>query len=121
MHLKVSGHGPTVVARELALVLGCASFRPDVFSHIPGIANVAADMLSRRYDPNKKFALPSLLTEVTETTAATRVPSWWRTRTPPAPHSKATIGELEASGKKPRITDSHQPTHTSPPAAFGTS
>ena len=103
MHLKVSGHGPTVVARELALVLGCASFRPGVFSHIPGIANVAADMLSRKHDPSKDFKLPSLLANVPETVPAVRSLRWWRTLTSPAPQSKADTREQESQPSPKKV------------------
>ena len=65
MHLKVYGTGPGIIARELAMVIGCATFRPDVFSHVPGLANVTADALSRRYEPGVSFRLPALLSGVT--------------------------------------------------------
>ena len=89
MHLKFPGAGPGIIARELAMVIGCATFRPDVYSHVPGLANVTADALSRRYEPGVSFRLPALLSGVTETHPQIRSPSWWRTlRAPQEPQSK---------------------------------
>lgn len=50
-----------MIAREFALDLGEAEFRPDMCEHVPGISNVTCDILSRRFDPNKTFRLPSTL------------------------------------------------------------
>ena len=83
MQMKVSGQGPGIIAQELAMVIGCATFRPNVFSHVPGLANVTADMLSRRFEPGVSFRLPALLAGVQETHAATRSAQWWRTMRPP--------------------------------------
>lgn len=93
MRLKTSGHGPTTVARELALCLGDAEFRPDVVgTHIPGAANISADVLSRRWQPEKSWALPALLQDVPETIVARRDRSWWRTLAPPPRQTGAKEG-----------------------------
>ena len=51
MVAKMQPHGTTVgrIAREMALDVASAMYSPDVVAHIPGIANKAADALSRRY------------------------------------------------------------------------
>ena len=44
-----------------------AAYEPRVVEHIPGVAHVVADALSRRYDPNKTWVLPPLLQDIPET------------------------------------------------------
>ena len=53
---KMQPHSPTlgVIAREMALDVAGLSYAPDIVRHIPGIANVSADALSRRYEPFSK-------------------------------------------------------------------
>ena len=53
-----------LIAREAALDVADGLYEPLVVEHIPGVANVLADVLSRRRDP--KYAVswsvpPSLL------------------------------------------------------------
>lgn len=57
--LKSSSPPLTKIAREFALDLGRARFRPDLVQHIPGIVNKVKDVLSRRYQAGRKFELPS--------------------------------------------------------------
>ena len=77
--LKGSGHSLNLVARELALDLGRCEFLPRIVAHIPGVANGAADELSRKFDPSKQpWHIPALLACVPETTAPARPESWWR-------------------------------------------
>ena len=46
--------GPVaLLARELALDIADGIYTPSVVSHIPGIADDSADMLSRRFQPGK--------------------------------------------------------------------
>ncbi len=82
MKLKGRSSALNTIAREAALELGNGSFRPDVFSHSPGVANVWADMLSRQFDPNKVFALPPQLADVRQAHPPSRSTSWWRSRCP---------------------------------------
>ena len=89
MNMKASGRGPGIVARELALELGNAEFKPNLFSHIPGIANVSADALSRRTEPGKPFALPSCLLDVREQPPPIRSHRYFRTLASPAHSSSA--------------------------------
>ena len=77
--LKGSGDALTLVAKELALDLGKCEYLPRVLQHIPGVASVVADVLSRRYDPSKQpLELPSLLKNVPEETLSVRNTGWWR-------------------------------------------
>ena len=55
--LKTHSKQLSMIAREFALDLGTAAFRPEVVQHVPGISNVVADQLSRRYEPGRKFEL----------------------------------------------------------------
>ncbi len=56
-----------VIARELALDMADAAYSPDVCEHVPGIANVGADVLSRKFQPDKEtWSAPEWLTGVRE-------------------------------------------------------
>jgi len=83
LSMKAAGRGPGIVARELALLLGDAEFRPSVLSHIPGVANVSADALSRRHEPGKKFSLPPCLRTVREASPPVRCRAYYLTLEPP--------------------------------------
>ena len=78
LHLKGSSFALNRIARELALDLGDGSFRPDCVSHTPGVASSVADALSRKFDPNFRFAVPTALTGIPETHPAPRSRDWWR-------------------------------------------
>ena len=71
-----------VVAWELALDISDAVYEPQVASHVPGVANVAADCLSRRFEPGKTFTLPPVLAKCTEVVPAERNDRWWRSSPP---------------------------------------
>ena len=58
---KAKGRGPAIIAREVALDLAEMVYRPDVVSHIPGLANVAADKLSRLAQPGTSASWPTYL------------------------------------------------------------
>ena len=68
--LRLKGSTPQLnqIAREVALDLGDAAFRPDIVSHTPGIASTIADDLSRRYCPGTVFKLPSTVGECARST-----------------------------------------------------
>ena len=72
-----------VIAREMALDIAAASYSPDVAVHIPGVANVVADCLSRIHAPDKK-SLPFSLRDIPESKVANRNRSWWRALPPTA-------------------------------------
>jgi hypothetical protein len=83
-NLKSSGRAVNIIAREMALDLAQALYSPDVVEHRPGVTNVAADMLSRKYDPSKTFGLPECLRAAKEITLPRRCASWWRTTADPS-------------------------------------
>ena len=67
------------VAKDIALELSLAVFRPKTVSHIPGIANTVTDVLSRKYEPNRKdWKLPQELMGLEEALFAERTPDWYR-------------------------------------------
>ena len=51
---KASGQSVGLVARELALDIGRATYTPHMVTHIPGVANIPSDYLSRTCDPAHK-------------------------------------------------------------------
>ena len=71
-----------VVARELALDIADSVYDPQLVSHVPGVANLAADALSRKYQPDKRFTLPTILKGCVEVHPAERTPQWWRSKVP---------------------------------------
>ena len=80
--LKGSGDALTLVAKELALDLGKCEFLPRVIEHIPGVANVTADGLSRKFDPSKQpWSIPTLLRDIPEAEVPLRNSNWWRVYT----------------------------------------
>ena len=83
LKLKTSGHGTSIVAREMALDIAQSEYRPDVAEHIPGVDNVLADLLSRKYMPNSGFVVPLRLQHVPETVLPSRSRSYFRTLGPP--------------------------------------
>ena len=66
-----------IVAREMALDVCQSSISPDECTHIPGIANKAADSLSRVYAPTPP-PLPSYLGPELRHLCAVRERTWWR-------------------------------------------
>ena len=70
-----------IVAREFALDLGTATFKPEVVQHLPGIANVVADSLSRKYEPGKEYKLHPCLQSSKEVKPPPRPLSWWKSLT----------------------------------------
>ena len=108
--LKGGSKQLSLIAREYALDLGLALWKPDIATHIPGISNVTCDVLSRKKDPNKKFAVPLCLRKAKEVFPPPRDLSWWKTlsfeRTISAPiSSPAHKGNAEiatSSGDKKR-------------------
>ena len=92
-NFKASGPSINLIAREVALEYGDSTHRPSRRSHCPGVANKLADTLSRRYQPQKTFALPQELSKLTETQVQTRDESYYLTRAGAKPDS---AGDLEA-------------------------
>ena len=67
-----------IIARELALEVCESAVSPDDAVHIPGIANVAADALSRVHQPGYDTPLPEYLRPELKWECAHRSPRWWR-------------------------------------------
>ena len=88
LHLKVSASARHLglIAREIALLAAEACYRPRLAKHLPGIANVTADALSRLAQPGKD-RLPSELNGVQRVHPEARGPGFYRTlrSLPPAP------------------------------------
>ena len=92
-----------VVARELALDISDAVYEPQVASHVPGVANVAADRLSRKFHPDVSFQLPAVLANSTEVFPAERNDTWWRSSPPQCNYSAGNEGRrTHASWTGPR-------------------
>ena len=81
MHMKAAAGGSTIlIAREIALDVAESAYAPDVGSHLPGDANVTADALSRRWDPDAgEWRLPLALAGATEAVAPQRNRAYYRT------------------------------------------
>ena len=92
--LKGSSASLRTIAAEFALDLGKAEFRPDLFTHIPGITNVICDVLSRRYDPSKTFYIPKQHRKARAIMPPPRTQSWWRSlaHTLAAPSAETEVG-----------------------------
>ena len=43
------------IARELSFTYSSAAFEPKAATHIPGVANVVSDKLSRCYEPSQRL------------------------------------------------------------------
>ena len=79
LKLKTSGHGTGIIARELALDIACSEYRPQIAEHVPGVDNVIADALSRRFQPGAQVQLPRCLSNVQELVLPARGAEYFRT------------------------------------------
>ena len=77
--IKMQPHSSSlgIIARELALDVAASAYTPDEAVHIPGIANKAADVLSRLYAPGPP-PIPAYLIEHERHQCPIRNPGWWR-------------------------------------------
>jgi hypothetical protein len=85
LNLKTTGHGTSIVAREIALDVAQSEYRPSIAQHIQGVDNVIADALSRKYMPGNVFTVPSCLHPDQELALPARGQDYYRTlvsRTP---------------------------------------
>ena len=76
--------GINKLAMELGLMLGGCNYQPMDGVHIPGLANVFADILSRKHDPNKRYEIPEAPRAVPETVLDRRDSRWYRAHAAPA-------------------------------------
>ena len=74
---RVKGRGLTMIAREIALDIGCGTYRPAVCAHSPGVAHQVADMLSRKYAPGFQYSLPACLAKARETLIPARIAEYF--------------------------------------------
>ena len=79
LKLRAAKGNGRFLARELALEFSEAAYEPRVVAHLPGVANVVADTLSRRFDPNKKWEVPSMLKHLPETRVPDRTDDYYLT------------------------------------------
>jgi hypothetical protein len=82
--LKTSGKGAGIVAKEIALDVAASEYRPHAVAHIPGIENVIADALSRKFEPGFEFTLPTELAGIPEIEVCPRDHTYFRSTLPPA-------------------------------------
>ena len=81
--LKSRGAGQARIARELALDLADGTWVPDVLNHEPGVSNTTADVLSRKFQEGKVFAVPACLSGATETHPPARDKAFFRSLNTP--------------------------------------
>ena len=82
--LKSRGGALSVIAREIALEVAAAAYRPFLVEHVPGVANGVADALSRKAQPGKVWTLPAALSAAVRVEVPRRGRSWYRALVPPA-------------------------------------
>ena len=71
--------GPmSLIAREMALDTADGLYSPSLVQHIPGVTNIAADTLSRMFQPGKTHVLPVFLKNAKLISVAERSRQWWR-------------------------------------------
>ena len=80
--MRPSGWRLAIIAREMALDVSAGTYTPSVAVHTPGIANVAADALSRKF-MDKSFIMPSCLVGVQETLLPNRGEEFYLARAAP--------------------------------------
>ena len=79
LEFKTSGIGTSILAREIALDVACNEYSPTIVQHIPGVDNVIADPLSRRFMPDSSFTVPACLADVPEAVPPVRPRKYFRT------------------------------------------
>ena len=99
LDFKTRGKGTCILAREVALDVACNEYSPNTVQHIPGVDNVIADPLSRRYMPDAEFVLPACLMHVEEAIAPQRTRSYFRTLEQP-PDSKCQMATGRAAAER---------------------
>ena len=85
MKHKSSGEAPALIAREAALLISRSTYTPTIYEHIPGIANVIADALSRIEAPGSegRKKLPAILDNAKKIQCPPRPRGWWRALSQP--------------------------------------
>ena len=78
MKMKAGGEGTGLIARLIALDIAEACYEPQIGEHVPGVANVLADYLSRLGE-HVNTPVPGPLRRIEWTSVECRSRSWWRT------------------------------------------
>ena len=68
-----------LIAKEMALLYSHAAHEPRIFEHLPGVANVLADGLSRVFEPGADKKLPPQLSGTTRRSVPKRGKTWYQT------------------------------------------
>ena len=79
LNLKTSGYGTGIIAREMALDIAHSEYKPSVAEHVPGVDNVLADMLSRKFAPGFTYVLPPCFRPEDELVVCQRDRTYYRT------------------------------------------
>ena len=86
LRMKTSGSATGIIAREIALDIAASCYAPALAEHVPGVANVTADTLSRRFEPGCTFAVPAVLASVPELRLTPRGKTFFKSlAAPPVP------------------------------------
>ena len=81
--MKAKSNSLQIVAREMALDTAEAIYEPQVVQHVPGVANITADILSRRVEQGSAWSLPPILAQAEEVVPPMHNRTWWRALTAP--------------------------------------
>ena len=79
INMRPSSPGLAIIGQELALDFASVSFMPIVAQHLPGVANVSADTLSRWFQPGVRPEVPPLLADALHRQVPTRDRSFYLT------------------------------------------
>ena len=78
MGSKMNIKSSPLIAKEIALLYSEAAHEPRIFEHVPGVANVLADALSRAYEPGVDFKLPPQLATARRIQVPRRRRTWYK-------------------------------------------
>jgi len=94
------GSSPSInlIAREVALLVAAACYKPVLAEHVPGVANVLADVLSRKFQDRDGWRLPLALQQASEVHPPTRPRCWYRTLLAPGSLPPVAEGDRCKSG-----------------------
>ena len=67
------------IGGEIAYLYTEAAYQPRYVTHVPGVANVMADALSRLTDPTKHYQIPNELLTVKRVEVPLRTRDWYKT------------------------------------------
>ena len=71
-----------IISREMALDIAESAYSPDIATHVPGVANKGADVLSREFSPEKAADLPAYLRSAKRVEVPPRTKAFYRTLSP---------------------------------------